>query len=586
MFFFAHCFCAAALCGDPSIVYRARVGDSPAWALPEYNDNAWPSSAAPEPLALNHAPHIGWYRMAFELPEDAPPGGWGVALGHIRTADEAYLNGTRIGGEGRIGPHFVDAFFKERVYPLPQELLHPGTNLLALRVQSSSTQGGLQNEGAVFGDYQTLLRDRDLRATRRKLMETFLLGMLAVVILFWILLLARRIHSPEYIHFGILITLFSLIVMLESLFWYDHGLATPFSQRLTISLFLLLPAPLVFFGRSLMQQRHSSRLALTIVGISIMMAAYFLFAGTLQTCYWFEGLWMVLLFISGMLLLRQAYVLRIWRQSAAPVTVFIGLALFGICALLEYVFSKRMPALVPFSSVLYIGFILLVASMATALAIRFREMNDRLRALSRQLLTAQENERRQLAGELHNGLAPTLAGIKLEGQLMLRKHNLTEAGSGLISQLSNAIEDIRTLSHALHPAAVEQLGFTTALSAHARRIADANEWSLALDLPPTLDQAIPAEIAVSLYRIVQELLANIEKHAVAQKVTLAIQLRANQIHLRLCDDGCGCDTSTEHPRAGIGWTTLRERIDALDGHVYMRSQQGKGLEVNLWLPLP
>ncbi len=577
LFFFSFSSHATA---EQTPTWAWRVGDDPAWAHTDHDDADWLQGETPERLLLLRYPYRAWYRFHFTLPEARPEGGWGIALGRIQTADEVYLNGVLIGGEGRVDNHFVDALHKKRVYALPDACLRPGVNILAIRVQSTFLVGGLVSESIALGDYRMLEKAAENEAAPRKQMEAFFLGMLAVAFLFWILFIIYRVHQSEYIYLGAVVALFMGTCTLESLLWYDAGGATPFTQRLTTSLYLLHPIPLLLYSARLFHGVRPPYLHYAWAGLSIGLSVLFLSLGGLDTVRAVEAVWWLSLMITGGLLLWQAWRLRIWRQAAIPLTLAIGMTLLLILALSDALIHARMAPSLPFDFLLYVGFACLIVSLVVAMTIRVRGMNERLLTLSEQILTAQETAAARTAAALHNELAPGLAAAKLDLQLFLRRHQLLPEGEHLVGQLSEAIDQTRTLSHEMHPGAVDQLGLQNALQALSERLATAQGWTLHVDLPE--EEPLVGTRATLLYRMGQELLYNAAKYAHASAVDVQLVSNRRGMRLTVRDNGKGCDLRNTQP--GIGWTSICERTEAMHGHCYFCLAPGGGMEANIWIP--
>ena len=198
-----------------------------------------------------------------------------------------------------------------------------------------------------------------------------------------------------------------------------------------------------------------------------------------------------------------------------------------------------------------------------------------------QLRAAQEEAARRTATVLHNDLAPTLATVKLELQMFLMKHPHAD-GRRMVETLSHAIDRARDLSREIHPAVVDHLGLPAALRALSGRLAEANGWVLTLDTPESMN--LPGRTAALLYRIGQELLYNVTKHAGARRVDMILADGRRGLHLVVRDDGKGCNPATVRP--GIGWISLRERVSALGGRCRMTPRKNRGLEVCVWIPHP
>ncbi len=564
--------------------WRFRAGDDPAWAAPEFDDADWTAAAAPPRLRCEAPLFRGWIRMRFHLPAATPPGGWAVNLGRIHSADETFLNGVRIGGEGRIGRDFVDVFHLERLYSLPGDLLRPGANVLAIRVQSSLSRGGLV-DAVQIGPGESLRREAQRRFRIRLWMEAFVLGLLGIVTLMAALFYFLGPRRREYLLIAWLFAMLTLIFAGESAGCYVFGGRTPLVQRAIVALFLLLPAPVFLFGGLIASRTRSDRwLRVGAAACAVLAGAYFV-RGGLAFARRLEPFWLVLVAAGGGLLLRLVWTSRVWRKAPGLPFMAGGVGWFSAFALADGVVSKWIDVSLPFGLLLNVGLAGLVAALAATLVVRFNHAVAQMQALSRQLLATQEAERKRLAAELHNGVAPTLATVKLDLQLLLRDSGRKGEGRATVEALSRSIEEIRTLSHELRPAVVDQLGLAAALRGLAERLARQHQWSLDLDLPSPLPALAP-EATVSLYRMAQEALYNVAHHANARSVALGLRPRRDGIELRVADDGQGCTPEITSGRSGIGWLTLRERTTALGGTCRIVSRPGHGLELVLWIPLP
>jgi signal transduction histidine kinase len=561
--------------------WRFRVGDDPAWVSADFDDADWSVQEHPRPFAARRPPHRGWYRLRFDLPGPRPDGGWAVHLGRIQTADEVFLNGKHIGGQGRIDRQFVDALHKERTYALPDDALLPAGNVLAIRVQSSIAQGGLVSP-PVLGTRHDLTSAARRRAHRRMLQEAFVMGLLAMAFVFWMLLHRRGREDAEYRLLGLLLALLAATFVLESLWFHEAAHPGPGLQRLSIGLFLLLPLPVFHLGRmwsASVRIRHALT-GLSMAGFSL--AAMWLAVGGIRLCHWMEPVWFALVLAGAALLLTHCARDPGRLRDPIAAAVLAGLLWLGACSLAEYALTALAPERLPFSVLLHAGFAGLVLALAVALALRYRRTHRQLRELSMQLVASQEAERKRLAMDLHNNIAPALATLKLDLQLLLRKQGQDREGQLMVETLSHAIEEIRTLSHELRPAVVDRLGLPAALRGLADRLARRQGWELQLDVPDAFAR-LPSDIAVSLYRMVQEALYNAANHAGARTVSLSLRAVRNGLELRVADDGRGCDPAAESG-AGLGWLTLRERAAALGGTCRIRSQPDHGLEITLWIP--
>jgi signal transduction histidine kinase len=212
------------------------------------------------------------------------------------------------------------------------------------------------------------------------------------------------------------------------------------------------------------------------------------------------------------------------------------------------------------------------------------------------LVTAREEERRRLSRDLHDGLGPTLGALTLKvGSARALFPHDPVAADRLMGELENDIEtavvDIRRLVYALRPPALDELGLVGALRECAAqytrpasmRGAPPQEKRLAVrvEAPESLSE-LPAAVEVAAYRIAQEALTNVARHAQARTCVVRLWL-ADGLHLDVCDDGLGLPTER---RAGVGLASMQERATELGGTCLIATRPAGGTRVFARLPVP
>jgi two-component system sensor histidine kinase UhpB len=217
----------------------------------------------------------------------------------------------------------------------------------------------------------------------------------------------------------------------------------------------------------------------------------------------------------------------------------------------------------------------------------------RVQDLSASMLGAQEDERTRIARELHDQIGQALTFLLVRLKIIEAMPQATAVQpelQDLRAAVSDAIDQVRRLAHDLRPPALEQLGLIPALRALAREFADHTRIQVHLDLPET-DPGVAPPRAMALYRVVQESLTNIAKHAEAHAVTITMLMASGMITLAVHDDGCGFDPlaarqterRTEGP--GLGLFGMEERVRLLGGTMQIASQPGTGTTVRAAIPL-
>lgn len=210
-----------------------------------------------------------------------------------------------------------------------------------------------------------------------------------------------------------------------------------------------------------------------------------------------------------------------------------------------------------------------------------RLTTDLQRARER-LVTAREEERRRLRRDLHDGLGPALATITMQADAAcsLLRTDPDEAEillHALTLQAQTTITDVRRLIHALRPPVLDDLGLVAAL--HALAAAVGSQLCLTIDAPPSLPP-LPAAVEVAAYRIAQEALTNVVKHAQARHCEVRLTLD-HTLQLAITDDGRGI---TPQRQSGVGLHSMRERAAELGGRVFIEGAPNGGTRVRVVLP--
>jgi PAS domain S-box-containing protein len=223
-----------------------------------------------------------------------------------------------------------------------------------------------------------------------------------------------------------------------------------------------------------------------------------------------------------------------------------------------------------------------------------RESEKQLRYLSSQLLTIQEQERKRISGELHDELGQALAVIKLRINFIkrrLRKDQpvMNEDCEGTLQYIDQVIENVRRLSRDLSPSILEDLGFSAALRWMVSEFLK-HDHPLKISLEvEDIDHFVSQKAHIILYRIFQEVLTNIEKHAQATHVSLAIKKEGDKISFSVEDNGKGFDlsevTARNSSEKGLGLATLKERVRMLGGSLDLWSEKGKGTRISFAIPI-
>lgn len=217
---------------------------------------------------------------------------------------------------------------------------------------------------------------------------------------------------------------------------------------------------------------------------------------------------------------------------------------------------------------------------------------QRLQDVSHQLLYVQENERRALARDLHDSVGQELTALSLN-LIMIRDAVAAHAAPAVRARLDDSqrlLEDttqhLRDVMVELRPPGIDEFGLLAALREHVRRmVRRSGQRAEVTGSEP--QPRLPPNFAIALFRIVQEALNNTVKHAQATDISIELRQEADRVLLTVADNGKGFDAAGKGPAAigGMGMTTMRERAEAIGGHLVIQSTPGAGTRVCVELPL-
>ncbi len=217
-----------------------------------------------------------------------------------------------------------------------------------------------------------------------------------------------------------------------------------------------------------------------------------------------------------------------------------------------------------------------------------RQAKDGLRQLNTKLLVSQEEERSRIAREMHDDWTQRLAvlGIeaaKLEGQLGTESEALPLVRT-IREQLVNLAEDVHELSRQLHPSIIQDLGLAEALRSECNSFTR-REKILVDYISENVPTNMPNEIALCIYRVAQESLRNVAKHAAVNKVSLKLVATGRELILNVSDEGVGFQSENGSSQPGIGLSSMEERVHLINGSFVIKSEPGRGTTVEVRVPL-
>jgi signal transduction histidine kinase len=212
-----------------------------------------------------------------------------------------------------------------------------------------------------------------------------------------------------------------------------------------------------------------------------------------------------------------------------------------------------------------------------------------LRALSQRIETIREEERTWIAREIHDELGQALTGIRidlgwLQGKLFPGQSVLEERTTSMIHLVDSTIAAIQRIAAELRPVLLDDFGLAPAIEWHAEEFQRRTGIRCVLDLVEDLER-IPDSVATTVFRVFQEGLTNVARHARASSVHVTLSRRDGRLLLEVADDGCGVNPDVIASGRAIGIIGMRERVRALQGIFHLTGRPGEGTTIRIELPL-
>jgi signal transduction histidine kinase len=214
---------------------------------------------------------------------------------------------------------------------------------------------------------------------------------------------------------------------------------------------------------------------------------------------------------------------------------------------------------------------------------------EALANLSGRLIDAQEEERKRIAREIHDDYSQRLALLALDLENLAEEsgNSSVDAGQRLHQVWDGIAEigaDLHSLSHRLHSSTLDSLGLVAGVKAFCAEFAEQQDMQVDF-ADKNIPSDVPGDVALCLFRIVQEGLRNIKRHSGADRAEVRLEGLAGKLHLSVADRGRGFDVNNRSPRDGIGIRSMEERLRSLGGQLEVKSRPMGGTRIYAWVPL-
>ncbi|MFQ5576994.1 MAG: GAF domain-containing protein [Anaerolineae bacterium] len=219
-----------------------------------------------------------------------------------------------------------------------------------------------------------------------------------------------------------------------------------------------------------------------------------------------------------------------------------------------------------------------------------KAQQEQMRNLSNRVVEAQEEERRRISRELHDEMGQALTAIKLNLQMLLAglppdQRALTARINEVVALTNDSLQEIRRLAMDLRPSILDDLGLVPTLHWYQNQFERRSNTQLTLSIAPNLPRLAP-NTETALYRVVQEALTNVSRHANAGRVEISLSQDDTAVYCSIIDDGQGFakDNETQLNSRGVGLTSMLERVQVLNGQLSIESAPGQGTSISIQSP--
>jgi signal transduction histidine kinase len=219
---------------------------------------------------------------------------------------------------------------------------------------------------------------------------------------------------------------------------------------------------------------------------------------------------------------------------------------------------------------------------------KLKQYLEEIRMLTGHLLEIREEERKNIAREIHDELGQQLTVLKMEVAWAIRK--LKQPGKrevkleGLLETIDGTMRSVRRICSELRPTLLDDLGLVAALQWHAGQLQSSTGINIDINAPEEINNLTP-EVKTGMYRIFQESLTNVVRHAEAKKVDVCLAVADKMIILHIKDDGKGFDISASSQKRTLGILGMKERSLGMGGEYIIESYPGRGTSVMVTIPV-
>lgn len=556
------------MCGDTRC--ERPADDAPGWRTFELGAGGISGN-------VEHREGIGWVVVSFTLPPGlAAIENPALLITNPADAEIATLNGLPAGGEGVLGARYLTVPGGPRFLVPQRDAVRAGPNELVLEVLFAEINTRVFSGPLFFGD-----RDRialECEVLRRPLIaaEAAFMSLFLVMIAFFAFLISRGVIRSDYVLFSVFLVLSTASFALDSHLLYFSGFTSPWTEQFQAVLMRALTLVALSLVTTISGRRFGRVYAL-LAALTVALLVAVVALPPLQSLQWLSAPRKILLGLLG------AYYLflvgrTMYERRPDAVPVFVGVVAYVAGSRLDLYWGV---------AVREYGTGVFALAMLYTITSRHSRLRERIEEITGRLLDAHEEERRRIARDIHDGVGQSLLALRLKLQMLAGKvaPRCTAAGEALPALAIEAgaiVDELRRTALDLRPANFESADLVPAFRAYASAVARHGGFELRFHEGGQRFPDLPVRVRTHLFRIFQEMLANILRHAGATRVDVSLHADGRRLVLQVSDDGQGIGTGGT---GGIGLETMQERAELLGGTLAVEKAPERGTAVTVEIPL-
>lgn len=553
------------MCADPSC--RLPAGEDPSWSR---------LNLGPEGLdgPVAHKEGIGWAIITFSLDDPNRFEHPAFLLTHPADAEEVYLNGVPVGGEGVIADDYITVPSGPRMILAPVSAFRRGENQLTVKALFAGKNVDLFNGPLLLGERESIRAEWERQFHPIIATEAAFISMFFFLICFYGFLIMKGVVRSDYVLFIAFTAVYAATFLLGGNLLYLSGISYDWMDEASE----LLSHVTIILLISLIVRLTTDRMgvfAWVFILVEICLAALGLVLPPLGALFLLSGPRKIIVVLRGAYYLFLVLRALLRRQNEA-LPIFYGVAVYVVGSRLDVFWGT---SLRDYS----VGFFALC--MLYALTSRHARLKNNMVEISTRLLDAHEEERRRVARDIHDGVGQSLLGMKLRMQMYLAKarkgENISpEIIDSLVTDTTAVIEEVRRAAMDLRPSFVESMTLIDAMKWHAESFSERHGIEMHFHTGSEEFKDPPSRIKDNLYRIFQEILTNAARHSGATRLDVSLYRSGDRLVLLATDNGKGCEGDCDRG-SGIGLATMRERAELLKGTCTLESAPGKGTTIRV-----